>query len=142
LARRSSPQKSITLRELFGTAALQQEMVMYVIVSAMDLLMTYNLLSRGQFVEANPVARFFIREWGPKGMVYFKFGMVAVVCVLAQIIAQSKPKAARWLLLGATALVSIVVIYSLMLLLRHGDLPGFDEDLGWSIRQAITTASR
>lgn len=97
---------------------------MFVLVSALDVLMTYILLSQGggRFVEANPVARYFIHGWGPRGMVYFKFATVAFVCVLAQIIARHQPRAARGLLLGATFLVAVVVIYSFSLLIRHGEL--------------------
>ncbi|HEY4262034.1 MAG TPA: DUF5658 family protein [Schlesneria sp.] len=124
MARQPSTQKPVTIRDILGTAAVQQETLLYVFVSSLDLFMTYILLSQsgGVFIEANPVARFFIAEWGAKGMVYFKFSMVAFVCVLAQIIARYRPRAARWLLLGATVLVSVVVVYSLKLLLQHGSV--------------------
>ncbi len=110
---------------------LQRESLLFVLVSALDVFMTYILLSHsgGQFVESNPIARFFIQEWGPKGMVYFKFATVAFVCFLAQVIVRQRPQAARALLLGATALISVVVIYSLTLLLRHGDV--FIDDVGF-----------
>ena len=111
-------------KEILGVAALQQETLLFVLVSAMDVFMTYILLSQdgGQFVESNPVARFFIYGWGVKGMVYFKFAMVAFVCVLSQIIARHRPRTARWLLLGATAVVALVVAYSLKLLVLHGKI--------------------
>lgn len=117
-------QKPITMRELLGTAAVQQETLLFVLISAMDVFMTYILLSQegGSFVESNPVARYFIAGWGTKGMVYFKFGMVAFVCVLAQIIARRRPQVARWLLVGATIVSAVVVAYSVKLLLQHGDL--------------------
>ncbi len=124
--------KSITFRDIAGTAAVQQESLLFVLVSAMDVFMTYILLSQSgsvMFVESNPVARYFIAGWGPKGMIYFKFAMVAFVCVLAQIIARRKPRVARWLLLGATGVVSLVVVYSLRLLLMHGHMAGFEESL-------------
>ena len=141
--KRPSPQNSITFREILGTAALQQETLLFVVVSSMDLFMTYILLSRsnGQFIEANPVARFFISGWGPKGLVYFKFAMVAFVCVLAQIIARAKPRAARWLLRGATCLVAIVVIYSLTLLLHHGTLEEIEfDDLSSAVHGGSTSS--
>jgi hypothetical protein len=125
VGKRPPPQKPITLRDILGTAAVQQESLLFVLVSALDVFMTYILLSHGNgemFVESNPVARFFIAGWGPKGMIYFKFVMVAFVCVLAQIIARRKPRVARWLLLGATGVVSLVVVYSLRLLLLHGNM--------------------
>jgi hypothetical protein len=122
----------VTFTSLIGTADVQQETVLFVVVSAMDVFMTYILLSQegGMFIESNPVARYFIAGWGIKGMVYFKFGMVAFVCILAQIIARHKPRVARWLLLGATAVVSLVVVYSLRLLLQHGPMARVDLELG------------
>ena len=132
MPKQPSPQKPITFREILGTAAVQQESLLFVLVSAMDVFMTYILLSQSGsvvFVESNPVARFFIAEWGPKGMIYFKFAMVAFVCVLAQFIARRKPRVARWLLLGATGVVSLVVVYSLRLLLMHGNLAGIEQSL-------------
>lgn len=121
-------QKQVTIRDILGTAAVQQETLLYVFVSSLDLFMTYIMLSQGggTFVEANPVARFFIAEWGAKGMVYFKFSMVAFVCVLAQIIARYRPRSARWILLGATMVVAVVVVYSMRLLLQHGNLAEID----------------
>jgi len=128
VAKRRPKERPITVREILGTAAVQQESLLFVLVSALDVFMTYILLSHsnGLFYESNPVARFFIREWGPKGMVYFKFVMVAFVCVVAQIIARRKPEVARWLLLGATGVVGFVVVYSLRLLLVHGQQPAID----------------
>jgi len=130
LVKPPSPQNAITVRDILGTATLQKETLLFVVVSSMDLFMTYILLSRGggQFVESNPVARFFLREWGPDGLIGFKFAMVALVCVLAQIISRPKPDVARWLLLGATALIAVVVVYSLMLLLQHGTLEDLEPE--------------
>lgn len=119
--------KPLDVREILGSVTFQQESLLFILVSALDVYMTYILLSQGTvFMESNPVARFFIAEWGPKGMVYFKFSMVAFVCVLAQIISRQKPQYARWLLQGATALVAIVVVYSLTLLLKHGNPVGLE----------------
>ncbi len=116
--------KPITVRELLGTTAVQQETLQFVLVSALDVFMTYILLSQegGGFIESNPVARYFIAGWGTKGMVYFKFGMVAFVCVLSQIIARRRPQVARWLLIGATIVSAVVVVYSVKLLLQHGNM--------------------
>ncbi len=117
------PSKPFTFASLFGAAAYQQEMLRFVMVSTLDVFMTYVLLRQpgGQFVESNPIARFFIYGWGVKGMVWFKLAMTALVCVLSQIVARPRPLVAKWLLNGATVVVAGVVIYSLALLLRHGD---------------------
>ena len=113
-----------TWKTLFSAAALQQETLRYVLISALDLFMTYILLRQEgmHFIESNPVAGRFLADWGIKGLIYFKFGMVALVCVIAQIVVRRRPLVAKWLLNGATLVVFGVVIYSLMLLLRHGNV--------------------
>ena len=94
------------------------EITLFVLVSVLDILMTNRLFLTGRFREANPVARFTLDHWGLDGMVYFKMAMVAFIVVLTQIIARKRPATARWILHLATAVVSIVVVYSLLLLLR------------------------
>ncbi len=98
---------------------LEAETVRFLIVSIGDIFLTYYLLSGGGFTEANPIARFFIESWGPKGMVYFKFSMVSVVAVIAQIIARNRLETARRLLNFATVVVTIVLLYSLYLIIKH-----------------------
>ena len=71
------------------------------------------------FVESNPIARFFLDHWGVKGLVYFKFVMVAIVVVIAQIVVRKKPETALLLLNAATIVVAGVVVYSLILFLRN-----------------------
>jgi hypothetical protein len=100
---------------------LEHETALFVLVSALDVLMTYILLSqRGfQFYESNPLARWFVDGWGLKGMVAYKFSLVAVVCLITQIIAAKRLNVARRLLQFAIVAAALVVIYSLTLLLRH-----------------------
>jgi hypothetical protein len=57
-----------------------------------------------------------------RGLVYIKFAMVAVVEVIAQVIATKKIETARRLLEFGTLVVSGVVVYSLLLLLRHSSV--------------------
>lgn len=103
-----------------STGLSEHEFTTYILVSALDLFMTYLLLAHGGFRESNPVANFFILHWGVKGMVYFKFGLVALVCTIAYIVGQHRPTTARRLLQFATLVVTAVVGYSLVLFLRHG----------------------
>lgn len=113
-----------SLRSLLRPAACQQEMTRFVMASTLDVFMTYILLRQpgGQFVESNPIARYFIYGWGVKGMVGFKLAMTALVCIIAQIVHHRRPLVAKWLLNGATLVVAAVVIYSLTLMLKHGDV--------------------
>ena len=126
IERDSSP-KPLHWRSLFSVAALQQETLRFVLVSALDLFMTYILLRQKgmHFIESNPVAGRFFADYGLEGMIYFKFGMVALVCVIAQIVVRHRPRTAKWLLNWATLVVAGVVIYSFMLLLKHGNVGEF-----------------
>lgn len=113
-------------RTLFGKdLPLERETALFILVSALDVLMTYVLLRHSAegrtahiFTESNAVARYFLNHWGVKGLIWFKFTMVAVVAVLAQLIAMRRLELARRLLIFATLLVCAVVIYSLLLLVR------------------------
>ena len=98
---------------------LETETCFFILASALDVLMTYLLLSHGpEFQESNQIAAFFLARFGFKGMVYFKFALVAFVTVIAQVIAKSRPSTARWLLIVGTAATAAVVIYSVMLWVR------------------------
>jgi len=108
---------------IFGIVFFEVETALYILLSIADLLITHFLLRQQienlQFVEANPVAREIINHWGPKGMVYFKFGMVAFICVLTQIIARYRPFTARLVLFFAIVMMLYVVIYSVRLYAAH-----------------------
>lgn len=116
------PEKSLLYdgRSLFrGHLPLEAETVWFILVSALDVFMTYLLIRQPGFTEGNPIAGYFLNHWGVKGMVYFKFFMVAFVAVIAQIIARKRRDIACGVLLFATVVVVGVVIYSLVLYLRH-----------------------
>ena len=100
-----------------GSLPLESETVWFLFASALDVFMTYLLIRQPGYTEGNPVAAFFINHWGIKGMVYFKFFMVAFVCVITQIIARNREDIARRILQFATVVVGAVVFYSLMLYL-------------------------
>lgn len=106
-------------KSLFGgQLPLESETAWFVLVSALDVFLTYLLIRQPHYTEANPIAAFFINHWGIRGMVYFKFFMVAFVAIISQVIARSREDIARRLLQFATVVVAGVVIYSLMLFIR------------------------
>jgi hypothetical protein len=105
---------------------LQRESALFLIASVLDVMMTYLMLSdvpepegRAMFYESNPVARYIFEGWGLSGIVVFKFSMVAVVEVIAQIVALRKLQMGRRLLEFGTLVVALVVLYSMYLLLTH-----------------------
>jgi hypothetical protein len=101
---------------------LERECGLFVLASALDVLMTYLLLLRDDFTESNPIALFFLMNWGIKGMIAFKFFMVAVVAAIAQYIALTHLKLARRVLNFGTLVVAGVVIYSFTLYVREADV--------------------
>ena len=103
---------------LAGRLPLESETALFILVNALDAVVTISLLYLGGHGEANPVARFFLDHWGPKGIVFYKLAMVAFVCVIAQLIALRSLRTARVLLYGLSALVGAVVAYGLLLLSR------------------------
>ena len=95
---------------------LETETSFFILVNVLDFMLTFLLLWSSGHTEANPIARYFLDRWGFRGMLYFKLALVALVCVIAQIVAVHRPGLARGLLIGSTAIVGAVVIYSATLL--------------------------
>ncbi|RLS54385.1 MAG: hypothetical protein DWH91_11965 [Planctomycetota bacterium] len=101
---------------------LESETSVFILVNVLDFVTTYWMLSHresghGSFYESNPVARFFLHHWGVRGLLMFKMGVVAFVCVIAQIVATRRESSARFLLIVGTIIVAAVVIYSWRLFL-------------------------
>lgn len=106
-----------------GPARLRDESMLFILVSALDFVMTWYLLQYDhpaiEFSESNPIARYFIYGWGIKGMFAFKCLIVSFVVVLCQVIAVSDTKAASRVLWLSSAIVGGVVCYSMLLLCRE-----------------------
>ena len=109
-----------------GELPLETETCRFVLISLLDLFMTFLLLyfsNRGMMrnvvVESNPVARYFISGWGTMGLVWFKIGMVTLIVLATQVVATRRPSVAQLVLNGATLFVGSVVVYSAYLLLQN-----------------------
>lgn len=103
---------------IVGELPLQIETMLFIVVNCLDIFLTHKLLQAGA-VEANPIANYFFGRWDFNGMIAFKLAIVAVVCVIAQVIALKRFKTAQALLIIGTLLVSAVVVYSIRLYLIH-----------------------
>jgi Domain of unknown function (DUF5658) len=105
--------------------SLQRESALFLMVSVLDVVMTYLLLTLSgteggaTFYESNPIARYFFLRWNVWGIVYFKFANVAVVEIIAHIVATKNVVVARRLLDFGTLVVATVVIYSMLLMVSH-----------------------
>jgi hypothetical protein len=98
---------------------LPAESLLFVALSAADLLMTYRLLWHGQFFEANPVAQWFFVRWNIAGMTFFKFGLVIFIIVLAETIERHRPRVGRAILLLGCLAAAAVFIHGLRLHWTH-----------------------
>ncbi|MGE0376477.1 MAG: DUF5658 family protein [Planctomycetaceae bacterium] len=113
---------------LFGPIRLPQETLWFVMVNVLDYFMTYIVLYyshledsplRQRLVESNPLAAYFIDRWGlEKGLLGFKLGLVAAICLMSQRIALRQPRTARWVLNMGTLVTTAVVLYSVSLRVR------------------------
>lgn len=113
---------------LLGRVRLPQETFWFVLVNVLDYLMTYIIVYSSnleggplqhRITESNPIAAYFINRWGlEKGLLAFKFGLVAAICLITQRIALRQPRTARWVLNLGTLVTGAVVLYSVGLLLR------------------------
>ncbi|MFK7766800.1 MAG: DUF5658 family protein [Mariniblastus sp.] len=103
----------------FGKLPLQSETTYFILVNVLDIIMTQRLLQFGNAREANPIAAYVIEQWGFVGAIVLKLGIVAFVCVIAQIVAMKKLRTAQALLVGGTVIVGGVVVYSIWLYLKH-----------------------
>ena len=109
-----------------GELPLETETCRFVLISLLDLFMTFLLLyfsNRGMMrnvvVESNPVARYFISGWGTLGLVWFKIVMVTLIVLATQVVATRRPAVAQLVLNGATLFVGSVVAYSALLLVQN-----------------------
>ena len=109
-----------------GELLLETETCRFVLISLLDLFMTFLLLyfsNRGMMrnvvVESNPVARYFISGWGTLGLVWFKIVMVTLIVLATQVVATRRPAVAQLVLNGATLFVGSVVAYSVLLLVQN-----------------------
>lgn len=108
---------SILLRE---PMRLRQEAFWLVVVSLLDLFMTYDLLRRGgPFYESNPVAQLWFERWNMAGMTAFKFLVFGSVIALSEVVERHRPGRGRLILRFGILLTAAVVIYSVRLALTH-----------------------
>jgi len=104
----------------------ESELSWFILVGALDVFMTYLILrysaegrTQNVLVEGNPLARWILQQWGMQGMVIFKFTMIGVVSVIAEVVGRFRATVGRSLLQLGTLVVGGVVVYSFLLLQRN-----------------------
>lgn len=102
------------------SVVLESEIAWLLLVSILDILLTAALLHRGpQFVESNPIAAYFFRRFNIAGLVAYKFGLIAAVVVIAELVERIRPGRGKFVLRVGIVAASGVVLYSVLLHLRY-----------------------
>lgn len=97
--------------------------VWLVFVSAMDVMLTWSILSRGG-TEVNPIASMVIDMWGLPGAIAFKFALMIFVILVCEASGRKTDQVGRWLAYAAVAISAIPVAYSIPLLVYHRFVTG------------------
>ena len=87
--------------------------VWFVFLSALDILLSWLILSLNG-VELNPLADAVVSHVGLPGMVGFKFGLVVLVVVMAEVIGRRRDRVGRKLAEWAVAITAIPVVLALV----------------------------
>jgi hypothetical protein len=97
--------------------APSRKLSFFVVLSLADLALTRFLLERqgGGAYEWNPVASWWLAQFGWTGLVEFKLGIVLLVAALTLIVSRRRPRAAgRILDFGCAALLAVIVYSGLL----------------------------
>lgn len=88
--------------------------VLFLILSVLDLLLTWRLLRQGDgcVYETNPLANACLNSFGMSGLVCYKLATVANTLALCSIISLYRPAASRFVLTFACCVLTGVVLYS------------------------------
>ncbi|HWE36617.1 MAG TPA: DUF5658 family protein [Isosphaeraceae bacterium] len=108
---------------------IQREGALLVLVSVIDLFVTYALLRRSpRFYESNPVAQWFFARWNIAGMALFKFGVIGAVIAIGEVIERRRPRWGRAVLWIGCLAAAYAIYCGLRLLLGPAgvDAPAAD----------------
>ncbi|HQR41903.1 MAG TPA: DUF5658 family protein [Gemmatales bacterium] len=98
------------------TSRLQGWIILLVLVSMADLIVTYFLLSlNADFYESNPIANWFFKHWNIAGMTFFKFAVVMFVIIVAEVAERQRPGFGKFVLIFGVLVTAAVVTYSVRL---------------------------
>lgn len=86
-----------------------------VFVSALDAMLTYLVLHFGGR-EANQLAASVLEQWGFRGMVVYKFALIALVVVLCEVIGRRDDKWARVLGIFGIGLTCVPLVVAIGIL--------------------------
>lgn len=94
------------------------EYVWFVLVSALDVMLTWVILVLGGR-EVNAVADSVLTRWGLRGLVAFKFALVLLVILVCEAVGRRKPETGRKLARAAVAITCVPLVWAAVLLVRY-----------------------
>lgn len=92
-------------------------LALFVGLSSLDLILTHFLIASEVLgiYEGNPIAAWFLRQFGWSGMIGFKGGCVAVVATAAMIVARLRPQVGARVMAISCSIIGFVIVYSSVL---------------------------
>ncbi len=91
----------------------QNAYVWFVLVSSLDVMLTWVVLAYGGR-EANGLARFALRRFGLVGLVGFKFVLVVFIICLCEVIGRRSPVGGKRLAEWSVALTCVPLVIALL----------------------------
>jgi hypothetical protein len=99
----------------------------FVLVSSLDIMLTWVVLEHAGGYEVNPVAASVIEHWGLPGAIAFKFSLMLFVIIICEVIGRQRDVTARRLAMWSVCISAFPPAYTLVLVILHAfDSPLLD----------------
>ena len=103
----------------------QNAYVWLVLVSFLDIILTWLVLNVWAGHEVNPIAQAVIEQWGFTWTAIFKFATVVFVVIICEVIGRRNDRTGRTLAITAVVINALPVAFTFALLLRAAPVPDF-----------------
>ncbi len=92
---------------------------LFVLVSSLDIMLTWLVLDQHGGYEVNPIAASVIDHWGLPGAIGFKFSLTLFVIVICEVISRQREQTARRLARWSVAVSAFPPVYTVLLVAMH-----------------------
>lgn len=87
----------------------------FVLVSSLDIMLTWFVLEFAGGYEVNPIAAAVIDHWGLPGAIAFKFSLMLFVIIICEIIGRKRDGTARRLAVWSVGVSAFPPVYTMLL---------------------------
>ncbi len=91
----------------------------FVVVSSLDIMLTWLVLDQHGGYEVNPLAALVIEYWGLPGAIGFKFSLTLFVIIICEVIGRRRDRTARRLARWSVGVSSLPPVYTTALVALH-----------------------